>query len=106
MSNSNRPWRVGKNNFYNDKLWLKTRAKFLAKNKSCKFCGSVATVVDHITPHKGNYALFINDSNWQSLCKLCHDSAKKKAEIRGVEHIGVDSNGFPLDPNHLWNNKE
>lgn len=103
MVNGNRPWRVGKNNFYNDKVWLKSRAKFLAVNKVCKFCGDKATVVDHITPHKGNYALFINQKNWQPLCKLCHDSAKQKAERRGLEAIGVDSNGLPIDPNHLWN---
>ena len=100
---NNRPWREGKNNFYNDKLWLKLRAKFLAKNKTCNFCGDKATVVDHVKPHKGNYALFINEGNWQALCKLCHDSAKQKAERRGLEAIGVDSNGIPRDPNHLWN---
>lgn len=105
MGNENRPWRVGKDNFYNDKLWLKTRAKFLAKNKICKFCGDKATVVDHIKPHRGNYALFINENNWQPLCKLCHDSAKQKAERRGLDQIGVGLDGFPIDPNHLWNQK-
>lgn len=105
MENTNRPWRVGQNNFYNDKLWLKTRAKFLSRNKVCNFCGGKATVVDHIKPHRGNYALFINERNWQPLCKLCHDSAKQKAERRGLDHIGVDENGFPIDPSHLWNQK-
>ena len=33
----------------------------------------VATVVDHITPHKGDKKLFWDKSNWQSLCKSCHD---------------------------------
>jgi 5-methylcytosine-specific restriction protein A len=33
-----------------------------------------ATVVDHIIPHQGDMTLFWDaDSNWQSLCKTCHD---------------------------------
>lgn len=32
-----------------------------------------ATVVDHITPHRGDQRLFWDRSNWQPLCKPCHD---------------------------------
>lgn len=32
-----------------------------------------ATVVDHITPHKGNSELFWDSANWQSLCESCHN---------------------------------
>ncbi|WP_390622926.1 HNH endonuclease [Ralstonia syzygii] len=32
-----------------------------------------ATVVDHIVPHKGDQHLFWRRSNWQALCKACHD---------------------------------
>ncbi|WP_338056068.1 HNH endonuclease signature motif containing protein [Thermanaerosceptrum fracticalcis] len=32
-----------------------------------------AIVVDHIRPHKGDYELFWDESNWQPLCKQCHD---------------------------------
>ena len=32
-----------------------------------------ATVVDHIIPHRGDDALFWDQSNWQALCKKCHD---------------------------------
>ena len=32
-----------------------------------------ANVVDHIVPHKGNEALMWDESNYQSLCKTCHD---------------------------------
>lgn len=32
-----------------------------------------ATVVDHIKPHRGDNKLFWDKSNWQSLCKSCHD---------------------------------
>ena len=60
-----------------------------------------ATVVDHIKPHKGDYDLFWDESNWQSLCKHCHDSHKQRLENGGVS-VGCTSNGIPLDSNHHW----
>jgi 5-methylcytosine-specific restriction protein A len=30
-------------------------------------------VVDHIVPHRGREQLFWDESNWQALCKACHD---------------------------------
>jgi 5-methylcytosine-specific restriction protein A len=33
----------------------------------------MATVVDHIRPHRGDAALFWDPSNWQPLCKRHHD---------------------------------
>ena len=43
-----------------------------------------ATVVDHITPHRGDWALFIDPSNHQSLCARCHNrkTALEMAERR------------------------
>jgi 5-methylcytosine-specific restriction protein A len=35
-------------------------------------------VVDHIVPHRGREQLFWDESNWQALCKPCHD--KKTGE--------------------------
>ena len=32
-----------------------------------------ATDVDHIQPHRGDWALFTDPDNLQSLCKSCHD---------------------------------
>ncbi|WP_400245601.1 HNH endonuclease [Niallia sp. JL1B1071] len=32
-----------------------------------------ATVVDHIVPHRGDQDLFWDETNWQPLCKSCHD---------------------------------
>lgn len=32
-----------------------------------------ATVVDHVTPHRMDQALFWEPSNHQGLCKRCHD---------------------------------
>ena len=43
---------------------------------------AAGTVIDHITPHKGNYDLFWDTSNWQTLCNPCH-SAKTAREDHG-----------------------
>jgi 5-methylcytosine-specific restriction endonuclease McrA len=63
-----------------------------------------ATVVDHITPHDGDEVLFWDETNWQSLCKHCHDSVKQKQERSGVL-IGSNIDGKPIDPDHHWNDK-
>ena len=61
-----------------DAIWRKARKSFLAKNPFCVRCMltrkvTPSTVVDHIIPHKGNMKLFWGKSNWQALCKTCHD---------------------------------
>lgn len=83
--------------------WQQARAAFLSRPESvlCRMCeaqGRVteATVVDHIVPHKGDSKLFWDRSNWQPLCKPCHDSAKKAMEMGGKVAIGVD--GWPINP--------
>lgn len=53
--------------------WQKARAAYLMENPICGRCGKGASVVDHITPHRGNDALFWDQSNWQSLCQKCHN---------------------------------
>lgn len=34
---------------------------------------AAATVLDHIEPHKGDWSKFWDRTNWQGLCKACHD---------------------------------
>ena len=82
--------------------WQQARAAFLAipENVLCRFCerqGRVtpATVVDHIEPHKGDWALFWDRGNWQPLCKRCHDGTKQAQEKGGKAAIGVD--GWPIE---------
>lgn len=58
--------------------WQKARKHFLSLNPLCVECLAdkyvvAATVVDHIKPHKGDYALFWDRKNWQALCKRHHD---------------------------------
>jgi hypothetical protein len=60
-----------------------------------------ANVVDHVTPHKGDWTDFIT-GGLRSLCEPCLNSAKRQIELRGYRcDIGLD--GFPTDPNHPFN---
>lgn len=87
--------------------WQKERAAFLIANPLCAFHkkrGQVvaAVVVDHKIPHRGNLDLFWDKSNWQPLCKHCHDSYKQAMERSG-RIPGCSGAGIPIDPNHHWN---
>lgn len=58
--------------------WQKARLRYLRQHPLCVKCMeegrlTPATVVDHIQPHKGDPVLFWDESNWQALCKPCHD---------------------------------
>ena len=58
--------------------WQMARKQFLANHHLCVECESagiitLATVVDHIRPHRGDEVLFWDENNWQPLCKKCHD---------------------------------
>ena len=58
--------------------WRTARRKYLEAHPLCVECAKQgkyvrATVVDHIVPHRGDQKLFWDQSNWQSLCKSCHD---------------------------------
>lgn len=57
---------------YRDPKWQKASKIFLMANPICVICGRPATDTDHIRPHKGDYNLFWDVSNWQPLCHECH----------------------------------
>jgi 5-methylcytosine-specific restriction protein A len=87
--------------------WERYRLHFLRANPLCAMCqreGRVvpATVVDHVTPHKGDQALFWDPANHQALCKPHHDSTKQRQERRGFVS-GSTVEGRPIDPDHPWN---
>jgi len=63
------------------------------------------TVVNHRRPHRGDWALFIDPRNHESVCKPCHDSAIQREEKRGLSCVGVDVTGRPTDPSHPWNRR-
>jgi 5-methylcytosine-specific restriction protein A len=84
--------------------WDKARVGFLRLHPHCAECAKDgliirATVVDHITPHRGDQALFWNTSNWQALCGNHHSSWKQQVEKRGFS-TRIGSDGLPSDPSH------
>lgn len=68
-----------------DSKWQRESKAFLADHPFCAACDSPATVVDHITPHKGDQHLFWDRGNWQPLCTSCH-SRKTAREDGGFGH--------------------
>lgn len=72
-----------------DRRWQAASKAFLRLHPLCqcpecqegRIRVTSASVVDHITPHKGDIDLFWNESNWQAMNKNCHD--KKTATEDG-----------------------
>jgi 5-methylcytosine-specific restriction protein A len=64
--------------------WRRRRARHLAEHPDCTRCSEPATVVDHILPLSAGGA--DEESNYQSLCKLCHDSWKQASD-RGSRQV-------------------
>lgn len=90
-----RPW----HRLYKTAAWQRLREHQLALQPLCSFClqsddVEVATVVDHIKPHKGDEALFYDPNNLQSLCKSCHDRDKQRIE-RGQTVVRFGADGWP-----------
>lgn len=71
--------------------WQQARKLYLQMCPLCVRCQAqgvinAALIVDHVTPHKGDQALFWDQSNWQPLCKRCHDQ-KTAQEDGGFGNI-------------------
>ena len=67
-----------------DRHWRTYRLAYLAEHAACIACQAEgrltpATVVEHITPHEGNYQLFWDARNHQPMCKH-HADAKTARE--------------------------
>lgn len=58
--------------------WSKTSKLFLQVNPFCVVCDRLATVTDHIKPHRGDVVLFWDDTNWQPMCGSCHAAKSAK----------------------------
>lgn len=71
-----------------DHRWRKESKAFLAVNPWCALqrdgCTRLATLVDHIDPHRGDMVKFWNRENWQGLCGHCHSHHKQLLENRVV----------------------
>ena len=91
---------------YNSASWKRKRLAQLQAEPLCRYCKAagkitMATVADHIVPHRGNVELFYY-GRLQSLCAQCHSGAKQELELTGKLR-GCDTDGLPLDANHHWN---
>lgn len=66
--------------------WQREREAFLKVHKTCRRdgCGKPANIVDHIRPHRGNWKIFWDRSNWQPLCVTCHSKHKQRAECAEI----------------------
>lgn len=65
---------------YNNARWDTLRARVLHDEPFCVECKHLATVVDHIVPHRGDQKLFYDRNNLQALCKTCHDRKTARGE--------------------------
>lgn len=61
-----------------------------------------ATHVDHVKAHRGDEVRFRDPNNLQSLCNICHNSAKQREEVTG-DAIGCDVDGWPRGAQAFWN---
>ena len=92
--------------WYKRACWLKRRAYQLRLEPLCAFClqdgkAVLATVADHVTPHRGDLNAFVL-GKLQSLCAPCHD--RRKARVERIGYLpNVDANGWPTDPRHPVN---
>lgn len=92
--------------FYGKSFWQRRRRLQLRMHPLCAFCEArgvvtVACIVDHVEPHKGDWNKFAL-GELQSLCESCHNSTKQIIEIRG-HGIDIDDDGWPTDPRHPAN---
>ena len=67
--------------------WRKARKRYLEAHPLCVECLKdgryvKATDVDHIKAHRGDPVLFWDESNWQPLCKRCHDRKTGREDSR------------------------
>lgn len=89
--------------WYHTARWLRQRERQLRKEPLCAYCKAegriaLATVADHVVPHRGNRQLFFH-GQLQSLCQVHHSGAKQVEEVRGFG-TGVGKDGLPLDRHH------
>ena len=65
--------------WYSKPIWTDDlRPAQLFREPFCRECArrgvrTWATVVDHVKPHRGDWWLFIDPQNHQSLCERCHN---------------------------------
>ena len=69
--------------------WKRFSCRYLKENPECYTCGEKSQVTDHIEPSKGRQEVFERDGNFLPLCKVCHNTATAKFDVRFV--IGTNN---------------
>lgn len=82
--------------------WQRERKRFLRSHPLCAMCErdgrvELATVVDHIIPHKGNDTLMWDEGNWQALCTTHHNGEKQRIDKGGRPTRAFDTDGWPIE---------
>ena len=75
-----------------DEKWKAARAAFLVAHPRCAECGTRATDVDHVIPHRGSDPLFWSQENWQALCRRHHRAKTIRDDMPATANLV-----FPLD---------
>lgn len=81
--------------WYKTARWQRLRWLVLVRDMfTCRKCRRIESdtsklVADHIEPHRGNEALFWDETNLQCLCKVCHDKTKQAEEQSSLHTRGV-----------------
>ncbi len=86
---ASKPWR----NWYSSAIWKAIRATQLALEPLCRRCSKrglieAATVCNHVTPHRGNWTLFVGGP-FESVCKACHDGEVQREERSAGRKVPV-----------------
>jgi 5-methylcytosine-specific restriction protein A len=81
--------------------WSLASKRYRAKHPLCRGCEAVgrveiATVVDHVIPHKGDERLFCDEGNWQPSCDWHHNEIKATLEHQW-ERGEIDAAALNLD---------
>ncbi|MGU5666143.1 HNH endonuclease [Aeromonas hydrophila] len=85
MAEQQGPLGQGQNDpFYNDMKWRGISERFLKKHPMCEHCKAkgryyAAEVTDHIIELEDNWDLRYTKSNFQALCRPCHNKKTAKA---------------------------
>lgn len=86
--------------WYKTARWQKLRALQLHNHPLCVMCRprrlTIATVADHIEPHRGDPILFWDPDNLQSLCETHHNSDKQRIERGGAPRPIIGADGWPI----------
>jgi len=85
--------------WYSSRQWRALRAAQFRREPHCRFCramgrATLATIVDHARPHRGDLGLFFDPENLVSLCKPHHDTTKQRQE-HGRRTTIIDAEGWP-----------